>query len=608
MDKKNTLIGVLLLAGAIAILFLSPRIWPPQAPDVPPARRSAGPEGEPGAIGVGQPGADPAVEGPAAITVAPAPATSQGASSLLQSVASTRTDEQLVSLSNEFVAVRFTNYGGAVAEVVLKKYPETKDSEQPYIWNSHRAMPALALIDFAGAGSETPYSLVSRTDDTVVWRATVGDQLEITRTYRLVSDAEAGEPYELKHEIDFRNLIDQPINTPKLALSLGTAEPVDAKDPGLNLNVGAYDGDDARFIARGEFEPGFFARNVKGDRQIKARIPLVQRTVWGSVKNQFFTAVLTPEKPGVGVVAQRLELPIMNGETHPRIAITGTMQLDPVRIEASATETLGFDYFAGPKEYDRLAHLGKNQDEIMQFGFFGFFSKLLLSLLKFLHGFVGNWGVAIIGTTLILRTLMWPITASAARSAKRMGKIQGPMKEIQEKYKDNKQKQQEAMLALFKEHKVNPVGGCLPIFVQIPIFFGLFSMLRSASELRFAEFLWVPDLSAPDTIAYAFGFPINIMPLLMGVSMIIQMRMTPTPTVDNPSAKMMKFMPYFVTIMCYNFSSGLAVYWTASNIFSIFQQWVTNRSKDPVVEKVEAKQLAATTSTANKPIRIKKKR
>jgi YidC/Oxa1 family membrane protein insertase len=214
--------------------------------------------------------------------------------------------------------------------------------------------------------------------------------------------------------------------------------------------------------------------------------------------------------------------------------------------------------------------------------------------------------VAIVGTTLVIRSLMWPLTASAARSAKRMAKIQGPMKEIQEKYKDNKQKQQEAMLALFREHKVNPVGGCLPLFLQIPIFFGLFSMLRSASELRFAEFLWVPDLSAPDTIGHLFGFPINIMPLLMGASMVVQMRMTPTPTVDNPTAKMMKFMPYFVTIMCYGFSSGLAVYWTASNLFSIFQQWVTNRSADPVVEQVEAKKAAAAVNTANKPVRRKK--
>ncbi len=604
MDKKNTVIGVLLLAAAIALLFLSPRIWPPPPPpevsDVPPAPEAgtvpAGPQPAP---------ATPGSLAPPVGTTVPAAAT--GAGRMLETVVATRPDQQFVSLENDFVEVRFTNYGGAIAEVVLKQYPKIKGSKEPYVWNSHRATPALGLIGLAGADGDAGYTLVSHTADTVVWQTTVAGQIEVTRTYRLNLDASAGEPYEVAHETTFRNLFDGPLNTPQLALSLGTAEPVDARDNGQNLNVGAYDGDDATFIGIGEFVPGFFARNVRGDRQTKSVIPLVRQTVWGSVKNQFFTAVLTPEKPAVGVSARRLELPLIEGEIAPRIAITGAMQTGPVQLAAGGSESLKFDYYTGPKEYDRLAHLGSNQDEIMQFGFFGFFAKMLLYLLKFLQQYVGNWGVAIICTTLILRTCMWPLTASAARSAKRMGKIQGPMKEIQEKYKDNKQKQQEAMLALFKEHKVNPVGGCLPMFLQIPIFFGLFTMLRSASELRFAEFLWVPDLSAPDTVGHLFGFPINIMPLLMGASMVIQMRMTPTPTVDNPSAKMMKFMPYFVTFMCYTFSSGLAVYWTASNMFSIFQQWVTNRSKDPVVEKVEAKQ-AASANTANKPVRLKKKR
>ncbi|MGH8021870.1 MAG: membrane protein insertase YidC [Opitutaceae bacterium] len=608
MDKKNTVIGVLLLAAAIALLFLSPRIWPPQplppeVSDVPPVPEAGNPETGTSAAPAGQQPASAAPGSPPTI----APAAAAPGNRMLETVVTPRPDQQFVSLSNEFVEVRFTNYGGAIAEVVLKKYPKTKDGEEPYVWNSHRATSALSLIGLAGADGNAPYTLVSQTADTVVWQTIAADQIEVTRSYRLISDPAAGEPYELVHETTFRNLLDGPLNTPQLALSLGTAEPVDANDNGQNLNVGAYDGEEAAFIGIGEFVPGFFARNVRGDRQIKSVIPLVQNTAWASVKNQFFTAVLTPEEPAIGVSARRLELPLIEGEAAPRIAITGAMQTGPVQLPAGGSETLTFDYYAGPKEYDRLAHLGANQDEIMQFGFFGFFAKMLLYLLKFLQQYVGNWGVAIICTTVILRTLMWPLTASAARSAKRMGKIQGPMKEIQEKHKDNKQKQQEAMLALFKEHKVNPVGGCLPMFLQIPIFFGLFTMLRSASELRFAEFLWVPDLSAPDTVAHLFGFPINIMPLLMGASMVIQMRMTPTPTVDNPTAKMMKFMPYFVTFMCYTFSSGLAVYWTASNIFSIFQQWVTNRSKDPVVEKVETKQIASA-STANKPVRIKKKR
>lgn len=596
MDKKNTTIGVLLLLAAIASLLISQRFAPPPPPAPPPAiadesSRTRGTAATPGEI------LPPTTLQPA--TVSPS-APDSGASTMFAATVDRRSDEQLISLGNEFVDFRFTNYGGAVAEVALKKYQATKDGDDPYVLNSHRVAPALALMGFPGADNNTPYTLVSQSSRSIVWRATVGGQLEITRTYTLNAHHEEGDPYLLQHETTFRNLLDGPLNTAKLAISLGTAEPVDAKDPGNYLNVGVYDAEDADFIGRSNFEPGFFARNFKGDSEIKFSIPRVQPTVWASVKNQFFTAVLTPDRPGTGVTARRVELPLIAGEARPRVAITANMQLDPVQLAPGGSETLKFSYFAGPKEYDRLVRLGQNQDAIMEFGFFHFFSKLLLYLLKFLHGYVGNWGVAIVGTTLILRTLMWPLTASAAKSAKRMGKIQGPMKEIQEKYKDNKQKQQEAMLALFKEHKVNPVGGCLPLFLQIPIFFGLFRMLQSASELRYAEFLWVKDLSQADTVAHIFGLPLNIMPLLMGASMVVQMRMTPTPTVDNPSAKMMKFMPYFVTIMCYTFSSGLAVYWTASNLFSIFQQWVTNRSKDPVVIAPPAKPGAAERA---KPVR-----
>ncbi|HEY5550435.1 MAG TPA: membrane protein insertase YidC, partial [Opitutaceae bacterium] len=205
------------------------------------------------------------------------------------------------------------------------------------------------------------------------------------------------------------------------------------------------------------------------------------------------------------------------------------------------------------------------------------------TMLNWFHGLIPNYGVAIIITTLVLKTVFLPLTLSAAKSSKRMAKIQGPLKAIREKFKDNPQKMQKETLALFKEHKVNPLGGCLPILVTIPFFFGFFTMLRSASEIRFAEFLWVPDLSAPDTIAHIFGFPVNIMPLLMGASMIYQMRLTPTPTMDNAQAKMLKFMPYMMLVFCYSFSSALSLYWTVSNLFTIGQQLIINRMKDDVV-------------------------
>ena len=288
----------------------------------------------------------------------------------------------------------------------------------------------------------------------------------------------------------------------------------------------------------------------------------------------------------------------MAGEDKARIGITGSLETEPVALAADSATTLGYDFYVGPKEFSRLESFEERQDLVMQFGFFGFFSKLLLQLMNWIYGFLPNYGVAIIITTLIIKTILWPLTAQAASPRRRMAKIQEPLKAIREKHKDNPQKQQAETLALFKANKINPLGGCLPIFVQIPIFFGLFRMLQSASELRFAEFLWIADLSAPDTLARIAGFPINLLPLFMGVTMFYQMKMMPTPTVDNMQAKMFKFMPFIFLVICYNFSSGLVLYWTVQNLFTIGQQYLTNRRPDPglvtpITDTKKAKQVVA---------------
>lgn len=624
MDKKNTTIGVLFLIAAVAVLFFTPRQAPkaPASPIPPPADTSGGPEA---ALSERAPASELPASAPTSASAAQAaPVEPPG---LFAPVEMPREGEQFVSLANDFIEVRFTNFGGAIAEVVLKQYRAHKDSPagEHYVLNELHASPALALLGFAGADRNTAYTLVSRTTDRVIWRATIPGQVEITRQYWFGRDERAGDnPYLLRHETTFRNLGGAPTMLPSLVLNLGTAAPASLTDPGLNLKVGAYSGDGTRFVTRDQFVPGWISRTVFGNTEIRREFPIeMTHVVWAAVKNQFFVTLLLPDQPGTGVAAQRVEFPLVAGEPQPRVGLTANFTLPGPRLDAGAAQTLGFNFYAGPKEYDRLRAMkmadGSNarMDRVMEFGWFvfEFFAVLLLKLMKALHGLMAGlgwaWGFAIIGTTLIIRTLMWPLTASAARSAKRMAKIQGPIRELQEKYKDNRAKLNEEMLKLWKENKINPVGGCLPIFVQLPVFFGLFSMLRSASELRFADFLWIGDLSAPDTIAHVpgLGFPINIMPLLMGVSMVLQMRMTPTPTTDNASARMMKFMPYVVTALCYNFSSGLAVYWTASNLFSVFQQWVTNRRKDPVETTPAPQALAgAKRVSAALPAERKKKK
>ncbi len=576
MDKKNTVIGVMLLLAAFGAFYWSsknaPRPEPRPAQTAAPQETAATPQ-----VGTAEP-ARVGEASPIVPNVAPAAPRGQP---LFAEAHGQSEDESIVTLGNEFIAVELSGQGGAIRDVRLKKYPEVKDGEDPYVFNELRFVPALSLIGFPGADADASYEVIEEGPHHVVFRILINDQVEILRTYR-VANGGGGDPYVIRHEMTLRNLSDEALATPSLALNLGTAAPVSAKDPGYYLNVGYYNGEKAKFIGRNKFGGGGMLKLI--GLSSSEPVPVIRRdasVVWASVKNQFFTSVLTPDIPGIGILSRRVEFPIMEGESKSRIAITGSLETEPVHLAADSATTLGFDFYVGPNEFSRLESLGNRQDLVMQFGFFGFFSKLLLQLMKWIYGFLPNYGVAIIITTLLIKTVLWPLTATAAKSSKRMAKIQEPLKEIREKHKDNPQKQQQETLALFKANKINPLGGCLPIFVQIPIFFGLFRMLRSASELRFAEFLWIGDLSAPDTIAQIAGFPINILPLFMGVTMFYQMKMMPTPTVDNMQAKMFKFMPFIFLVICYNFSSGLVLYWTVQNLFTIGQQYLTNRRPDP---------------------------
>jgi YidC/Oxa1 family membrane protein insertase len=167
-----------------------------------------------------------------------------------------------------------------------------------------------------------------------------------------------------------------------------------------------------------------------------------------------------------------------------------------------------------------------------------------------------------------------------------MTAIQDPLKEIREKYKNNPNKIQAETMKLFKRYRVNPAAGCLPIFIQIPIFFGLYFMLRTSSELRFAHFLWIRDLSIADTVARIGAFPVNILPLVMCVTMVLQMHMTPMPSVDGSQKMVFKLMPVIFLFCCYNFPSGLVLYWTMQNILTILQQYVVSRRRDMQIEGI----------------------
>jgi YidC/Oxa1 family membrane protein insertase len=244
-----------------------------------------------------------------------------------------------------------------------------------------------------------------------------------------------------------------------------------------------------------------------------------------------------------------------------------------------------FILYAGPKEHETLAKLNVGLEHIIDFGFFSIIARPILWLLKFFYKIIGNYGWSIIIVTIILRIPFIPLFEKSQKSMKKLQEIQPRMAEIREKYKKDPQKMNKEMMQLYKKYKVNPVSGCLPLLLQLPIFFALYRILLSAIELRGAPFiLWIKDLSAPDAlfghipsmIPLIGGFAVGPLPIVMGLSMFIQQKMTPT-SIDPRQAKLMMLMPVVLTFVFLNFASGLVLYWFISNVLSIAQQFYTNR-------------------------------
>lgn len=571
MDKKNFVLGTLFILAAAACYYISYRYGPkPETPE--PAEAVAQPaptEAAPGAPPAGQ---------PEFVAVAP------------DAVGST-----LTTLQNDDVAVHFTNFGGAIHDVALKQFPATLGSAEPFDFNAgdkgQPSPPALfGFADLPGLDRNARYHVVRKTDTEIDYQATLEGRVQVTRRYILspISGADA-DPYLLRVETTFRNLGATPYTVPgsEVQVALGTAGVVNSQDVGLQL-MAWYDragkGGGVGSVARSKLQQsnGFIGI---GAHPLQPDIPEDGPLAWAGVSNQFFASVYTPDQPAAGVVIRRVKLDPAEPDSEANAyGITADAQLAVPTIPAHGSVTLGGSLYVGPKEYHLLANpdvFHADQDRVMDFGLFRWFAALLLTLMTWMHSCVANWGVAIILTTFLLKVCFLPFTLAASRSARRMQKIQPELKALREKYKDNPQKQQAAQIELFKKHRVNPAGGCLPMIVTIPFFWGFFAVLRNSAELRFAHFLWAKDLTVPDTVGHLFGVPVNVLPLLLGLVMFLQMHFTPQPTVDSSQQNVMKFMPLIFVVFYYNWSCALSLYSTVNALTSMAQQWIVNHTKEP---------------------------
>jgi YidC/Oxa1 family membrane protein insertase len=239
-------------------------------------------------------------------------------------------------------------------------------------------------------------------------------------------------------------------------------------------------------------------------------------------------------------------------------------------IAPGATATLNVPLYVGPQEQDTLKSLAEGLDLVVDYGIFTVIAAPLFWLLKWLHSLLGNWGWAIIAMTVIIKSVFYPLNHASARSMAKMKIVAPKMKVLQEQYANDKQQLQLKMMELYKTEKINPLGGCLPILVQIPVFIALYWVLLAAVELRHAPWIgWIHDLSAPD--------PYFVLPVLYAITAYLQVKLSPTPIQDPVQARVMQIMPIAFSVMFLFFPSGLVLYWLINNAIQIFQQWHMNR-------------------------------
>ncbi|VAX15522.1 Inner membrane protein translocase and chaperone YidC, long form [hydrothermal vent metagenome] len=279
---------------------------------------------------------------------------------------------------------------------------------------------------------------------------------------------------------------------------------------------------------------------------------------WGAVANRYYTAAAIPQNPsGMEVVSRYID------DTHSALEWKFKAKL--------SNEPESFVLFVGPKKHSALENYTNGMYSIIDYGWLDFFAKPLFWVLNFFHGLFGNWGWAIIALTACIKVLFFPLSQKSFKSMKRMQVIQPQMKKLQETYKNDKEQLNREMLKMYREHKVNPLGGCLPMVLQIPVFFALYKVLLESIELKGAGFiLWITDLAVKD--------PYYVTPVLMGASMLAQMMMTPS-TGDKAQRYVMLAMPIVFTFMFLSFPAGLVIYWLVNNLLTIGQQWIIYREK-----------------------------
>ncbi|MDR3403060.1 MAG: membrane protein insertase YidC [Chthoniobacter sp.] len=538
-----------------------------------------------------------------------APVPAPGATAATTPAAEPAVPEQIETLTTDSVDYTFTTRGAGIAKATLKKHEAENGARMTL--NQFGDLPIGAVSDLPGELSHVAFhDAVDRERGVITFEGADARQLHMTKKFVVPKSTNLDKDYIVNLRVIFENRGKEPITVSGYFVNTGSAAPVHQRDMPTYTGF-KYPG--GKFVDVTSFSGGFFG--MKKEQPIftasRENIP------WAAVTDQYFTSLITPvvdPENGGDPLKQRANsvwatrFPITDdawkgtdhttdGSTTPRYGIEGALGMPGFTLAPGQRQTQSFRIYTGPREYGRLRLMPDDEVEVLAFSdfgglfsflgpFVGFFSKVLLFSLNSLHAYTGSYAVAIIILTLIIKALLWPMQNKATKAGKRMQALQPKMTEVREKYQDDPQRMNTEVMKLYKEYGVNPVAGCLPAFIQMPIFFGFYNMLGKAVELRNSKFLWVHDLSQPDTLFHlpGLGYPVNILPLFMAGTMVWQMSASPK-TGDPTQQKIMMIMPLIFVMFCYNYASALALYLTVNNLVSVVQLYATRNQPLPTLQK-----------------------
>ncbi len=499
----------------------------------------------------------------------------------------------------------FTTAGGGLLSATTQEAPYAGKTAQDLNLKSEGPIGSLARIE--GEVDIKPWAIKDKTDKSITFEITTKDGLIITKQWTQVQgeDPQQGSGYLWDLKVTFKNTGTDKFASDGFSLYVGASTQLHVSDAPY-VSVGSFAGGKGHEIKTDEFDES----KALGFLWVKSPArPMISQSLsqaeWVSVNNQYYSTIInsTAKEKLDGKLWAR-PFPHKVKEDGREISAKGLhagIGLPQVKLEAGQEASFDYQVYTGPRSGTLLGKIAAERGENMFYGFTGGLSKLFLWALNMFNGLTSSFGVAVILLTICVRLLIWPLHIKATRSMKRMGMLAPMMTEIKERYKakpatpDTQRAQQVEMMGLYKEYGVNPLGGCLPLLLQMPIFFGYFGMLNHAVEMRGHSFLWAQDLTLPDTVFNIAGFPINPLPLLMTITMFLQMKLQPTPPSTDENQKMqmkiMKFMPLMFLFFCYSYASALALYWTVQNIISIIQTQLVKRMPEPQLTKRDPRTL-----------------